>query len=61
MSHLVAWTIIGGIIAGLIAVGSILDRPILDLRRPTRGSIALLIIILVLFGVLAFATYSAII
>ena len=61
MSYLVAWLIIGGILAGLIAMATILDRPILNLKQPTRATVALLSIILVLLVVLAFATYSVIV
>lgn len=61
MSQLVAWTIIGGAIAGLIAVGSILNRPILDLKRPTPARVALLGIILTLLVILAIAAYWAIV
>jgi hypothetical protein len=60
MTHEVAWLIVAGILAGLIAIGSILDRPILDLKRPSPATIALLVIILVLLAVLVFAAYLAI-
>lgn len=60
MTHGAAWLIVAGILAGLIAIGSILDRPILNLRRPSPATVALLVIILVLLVVLAFAAYWAV-
>ena len=60
MTHGVAWLIVAGVLAGLIAIGSILDRPILDLKRPSPATIALLVILLALLAVLAFAAYSTV-
>ena len=57
LSNDVAWWIVAGARTGLVVIAFVLERPILNLRRPTPGAAALIAVVVVLSAVLVFGAY----